>query len=149
MSDTIPEFTRFGHDDAWALGCLIVEACRAEKLTVSASIRLGEQRVFHAALPGSSHDLDNWLERKSNIVSHFNMSSMEVNQTYIRDNDFAGFWTAFGLAPERYFPSGGAVPLRVNGALVGVVALSGVDSPTEHRIILAAMTEYAAKENAK
>ncbi len=143
MSEPIPEFTRFGHDEAWALGCLVVEKCRAENLTVTVGIRLGEQRVFHAALPGSSADLDTWIERKSNVVSRFGVSSMEVSETFVRDNDITGFWTAFGLAPEAYFPSGGAVPIRVNGALVGVLALSGVDSPTEHRIALEAMRELS------
>jgi uncharacterized protein (UPF0303 family) len=146
MPTQIPEFSRFTHDDAWRLGCAVVEACRDEKLTVTVCIKLGEQRVFHVGLPGSSADLDRWIERKSNIVSRFNESSMAVNERYIRDNDFTGFWTAFALSPSDYYPSGGAVPIRVGGALVGVLALSGVDSPTEHRIALAAMRELAGGE---
>ncbi|HSN12064.1 MAG TPA: heme-binding protein [Propionibacteriaceae bacterium] len=145
MNEDIPSFDRFDHDDAWRLGCAIVEACRAEKLTVTVCIRLGEQRVFHVGLPGSSADLDNWIERKSNVVTHFGESSMAVSQKFVRDGDLTGFWTAFGLSPRKYFPSGGALPLLVGGALAGVVALSGVDSPTEHRIALTAMTDYAAQ----
>lgn len=142
MSDQIPEFDRFDHDDAWRLGCLIVEKSRAEKLTVTVSIRLGEQLVFHAGLPGSSADLDHWVARKSNIVKHFGESSMAVGEKYVRDGDLKSFFFAFALSPNDYFPSGGAVPLRVGGALAGVVALSGVDSPTEHRIAVTAMQEY-------
>jgi uncharacterized protein (UPF0303 family) len=142
MTDQIPGFDRFDHDDAWRLGCAIVEKCRAENLTVTVSIRLGEQRVFHVGLPGSSADLDHWIERKSNIVTHFGESSMAVGEKYVRDGDLKGFFYAFALSPKKYFPSGGAVPLRVGGALVGVVALSGVDSPTEHRIAVGAMQEY-------
>ncbi|HET7723539.1 MAG TPA: heme-binding protein [Propionibacteriaceae bacterium] len=145
MNEDIPSFAHFDHDDAWRLGCAIVDACRAEKLTVTIAIRLGEQRVFHVGLPGSSADLDNWVDRKGNVVSHFGESSMAVSQKFVRDGDLAGFWTAFGLDSTRYFPSGGALPLIVGGALAGVVALSGVDSPTEHRIALAAMKEYAAE----
>lgn len=142
MTDQIPGFDRFDHDDAWRLGCIIVEKCRAEHLTVSVSIRLGEQRVFHVGLPGSSADLDHWIERKSNIVSHFRESSMAVGEKYVRDGDLKSFFFAFALSPKKYFPSGGALPLFVGGALAGVVALSGVDSPTEHRIALSAMQEY-------
>ena len=142
MTDQIPGFDRFDHDDAWRLGCAIVEKCRAENLTVTVSIRLGEQRVFHVGLPGSSADLDQWIERKSNIVTHFGESSMAVGEKYVRDGDLKSFFFAFALSPEKYFPSGGAVPLRVGGALAGVVALSGVDSPTEHRIAVTAMQEY-------
>ncbi len=145
MNEEIPTFDRFDHDDAWRLGCMVADACRAESLTVTISIRLGEQRVFHVGLPGSSADLDRWVERKANIVSHFGESSMAVSEKFVRDGDLTGFWTAFGLSPKRYFPSGGALPLLVGGALAGVVALSGVDSTTEHRIALTAMREYAAK----
>lgn len=145
MTDQIPEFARFDHDDAWKLGCLIVEKSRAENLTITASIRLGEQIVFHVGLPGSSADLDHWVERKSNIVYHFRESSKAVGEKYIREGDFKGFYFGFALAPEKYFPSSGAVPIFVGGALAGVVALSGVDGPTEHRIALTSLQEYAAK----
>ena len=37
------------------------------------------------------------------------------------------------------------MPLLVGGALAGVVALSGVDSETEHRIAVTAMREYATE----
>jgi uncharacterized protein (UPF0303 family) len=142
MPDQIPSFAHFDHDDAWRLGSAIVEKCRAESLTVTVSIRLGQQRVFHVGLPGSSADLDHWIERKSNIVSHFGESSMAVGEKYVRNGDLKGFFFAFALSPNDYFPSGGAVPLRVGGALAGVVALSGVDSPTEHRVAVTAMQEY-------
>ena len=142
MSDQIPSFDRFDHDDAWRLGCIIVDLSRAENLTVTISIRLGRQVVFHAGLPGSSADLDHWIARKSNIVEHFGESSMAVGEKYVRDGDLKGFFYAFALSPKKYFPSGGALPLFVGGALAGVVALSGVDSPTEHRIALAAINQY-------
>ena len=142
MNEDIPSFARFDHDDAWRLGCIIVEMSRAENLTVTASIRLGKQVVFHAGLPGTSADLDHWIERKSNIVEHFGESSMAVGEKYVRDSDLKSFFFAFAISPTKYFPSGGAVPLLVGGALAGVVALSGVDSPTEHRIALAAMNQY-------
>lgn len=142
MNEDIPSFAHFDHDDAWKLGCIIVDLSRAESLTVAISIRLGKQVVFHAGLPGSSADLDHWIERKSNIVEHFGESSMAVGERYVRDGDLKGFFYAFALSPKRYFPSGGALPLLVGGALAGVVALSGVDSPTEHRIALAAMNQY-------
>lgn len=142
MNEDMPVFPHFDHDDAWRLGCLVVEKARAEKLTISVSIRLGKQDVFHVGLPGTSADLDRWMDRKANIVTHFGESSMAVSEKYVRDGKLDGFFFAFALSPDDYFPSGGALPLLVGGALAGVVVLSGVDSPTEHRIALSAMTEY-------
>ncbi len=141
MTDQIPSFTRFDHDDAWQLGCRIVEACRAEHLTVTVSIRLGDQVVFHVGLPGTSADLDSWVERKINVVRRFGESSKAVGEKYVRDGDLAAFYAGFALAPEKYYPSAGALPLLVGGALVGVVALAGVDSATEQRIGLTALND--------
>jgi uncharacterized protein (UPF0303 family) len=44
------QFGSFTNDDAWALGCALVEA--ASGLPVAIDISRGEQRLFHAGLPG-------------------------------------------------------------------------------------------------
>ena len=91
------------------------------------SIQLGEQRVFHAALPGTSADNDSWVDRKSRVVRRFACSSLEVHERYAKD-DPDGFFSAFALSPSQYAPAGGAVPIRVRGTLVGVLAVSGLES---------------------
>ena len=45
---------------------------------VTISIWLGQQRVFHAALPGTSADNDSWVEKKANVVRRFGRSSLDV-----------------------------------------------------------------------
>src|SRR4051794_39446151 len=51
----------FGKDDAWDLGCRMRAAAAAQGLPIAIGIVLAGQRVFHAALEGSSADNDGWL----------------------------------------------------------------------------------------
>ena len=62
------------------------------------------------------------------MLSDYASLSKAVGEKYIREGDFKGFYFGFALAPEKYFPSSGAVPIFVGGALAGVVALSGVEA---------------------
>lgn len=143
MTTGIPELDRFDRDVAWQLGCSLVKVCRGNSLPVTICIHLGEQRVFHAGLPGSSADNDHWAERKTRIVWRFDQPSFEVGQRYVNDGDPLAFLAAFGLSPELYFPAGGAVPIRVRGATVGVIAVSGLESHEDHDLALAALRSLA------
>lgn len=144
MTDT-PDLERFDHDDAWLLGTALVVQCREHGLPVTIAIHLGEQRVFHAALPGTSADNDHWVERKTRIVQHFGVASAEVAERYVTDGDVFGFLAAFALPSERYFPAGGAVPIRVRGAMVGVLAISGLESGEDNALALSVLNTLAAE----
>jgi uncharacterized protein (UPF0303 family) len=137
MAETVPGLDHFDHDDAWRVGSALVARCRAEGLAVAISIWLGEQRVFHAALPGTSADNDGWAERKARVVRRFACSSLEVHERHVSENP--QFFTAFGLSPADYAPWGGAVPIRVRGALVGVLAISGLDSGDDHDLAVSGL----------
>ena len=134
----MPDFDKFDHDDAWRLGSDLVAECRARQLPVTVGIHLGEQRVFHAALPGTSADNDHWAMRKTRVVWRFGRSSHEIGEAYARD-DPAAFHAAFGLPAAEYAATGGAVPIRVRGSLVGVLAVSGLTSADDHELGIAAL----------
>ncbi|GAB2586523.1 heme-degrading domain-containing protein [Microlunatus antarcticus] len=140
-----PDFATFTHDDSWRLGSALVAMCRAESLPVTISIHLGEQRAFHAALPGTSADNDAWAMRKTRVVRHFDRSSHEVGQAYV-GADPALFHAAFGLPAGEYAPTGGAVPIRVQGAMVGVLAVSGLASIDDHQRALGALRTAATAQ---
>ena len=140
MTSEPPDLDRFDFDDAWRLGSAFAERCRGEGLPVTISIHLGEQRVFHAALPGTSADNDSWADRKSRVVRRFACSSLEVDERYAKD-DPDGFFSAFALSPSQYAPAGGAVPIRVRGALVGVLAVSGLESTEDHELAVSALRD--------
>jgi uncharacterized protein (UPF0303 family) len=143
MTSEAPDLDRFDFDDAWRLGSSLAERCRGQGLAVTISIHIGEQRVFHAALPGTSADNDSWVDRKSRVVRRFACSSHEAHERYAK-GDEDRFFTTFALSPSQYAPAGGAVPIRVRGALVGVLAVSGLESTEDHELAVSALTE--AKE---
>lgn len=134
----VPELARFDHDSAWRLGSDLAVRCRSADLPVCIAIWLGEQRVFHAALPGSSADNDRWVERKARIVRHFGAASAEVKERYAA-GDVESFLRVFALPIDRYFPAGGAVPLRVGGTVAGVLAVSGLTDTEDHDLAVDAL----------
>jgi uncharacterized protein (UPF0303 family) len=142
--DAVPELDRLDHDAAWRLGLALAEHCRADRLPVTIAIWLGEQRVFHSGCPGSSADNDHWVERKAAVVRHFGVASAKVHATYIGEGgDVETFLRLFALPVDRYFPAGGAVPLVVAGAVVGVLAISGLAGSEDHDLAVSALTELA------
>lgn len=131
--DDLPDFDRFGHDDAWRIGSALVERCRAEGLPVVISITLGEQRVFHVALKGATADNDSWVDRKARVVRRFDRSSLALAEHYgVEQNP--GFYEAFGISRADYAPGEGAIPIRVHGTQVGVLAISGLESGGDHAL---------------
>lgn len=144
MTEDLPDFDHFTHDDAWRMGSALVERCRAEGLTVVISIRIGEQRVFHAALPGTSADNDSWVDRKVNVVRRFDRSTLDVYQRYYEA--VPNFHEVFGLSRAEFAPGEGAVPIRVHGTQVGVLAVSGLDGGGDHDIVLAGLRDAAAAQ---
>ena len=136
MAGQVPDLERFGHDEAWQLGSDLVARCRADNLPVAISIWLGEQRVFHAALPGTSADNDAWVEKKARVVRRFDRSSLEVYEHYVAK--MPDFFEVFGLPRSEYAPGEGAVPIRVRGALVGVLAVSGLEQGGDHDLAVSA-----------
>lgn len=138
MDTDIPDFERFDHNDAWRLGQALVKHCQEQKFPVTICVTIGEQRVFHAALPGTSADNDAWVDRKARVVRRFNRPSMEVRDHYkILENPT--FFEIFGLPRSEFAPGEGGVPIRVRGTQVGVLAVSGLESGGDNAIAMAGL----------
>jgi uncharacterized protein (UPF0303 family) len=135
-SAEIPDFESFTYDDAWRLGAALVQRCHDEGLPMAIAVDLGEHRVFQAGLPGSSAMNAQWADRKANIVRHFDRSSVAVAERYGMISDF---YALFGLDRTMFAASEGAVPIRVRGTLVGVLAVSGLESGGDHELALDAL----------
>ena len=109
-------FDGFDHATAWRLGVQLVEAARDAALPVVVSVTRGGQRLFHAALPGTAPDNDDWVERKARVVLRFGRSSLHVG-TQARISGYT-FEERTGLDPAWYAAHGGSFPITVRG--VGV-----------------------------
>jgi uncharacterized protein (UPF0303 family) len=130
------QFTSFTNDDAWALGTALVEAARG--LPVAVAISRNGQQLFHAALPGTSADNDDWIRRKIAVVNRFGHSTLYMRQQFLEQG--TTFEEATGLDPREYAAHGGGFPILVrNVGAVGVVVVSGLPQLDDHRMVVAAI----------
>jgi uncharacterized protein (UPF0303 family) len=141
LAEEIPEFTRLDLEVVWRIGSDLVERCLRDGHAVTICAKIGQQRVFHAALPGTSADNDAWVDRKLRVVERFGVPSLMVQERYASSP--SDFYRDFGLDPALFAPAGGAVPLIAAGVVVGGLAVSGLASEDDHGIALAALRRFS------
>src|SRR3954463_988004 len=132
------QFDAFDHETAWALGEALRRVARERNLPVAIDITLGEQQVFHAALPGSSADNDAWIARKARVVRRFGHSSFYLGQAHGED-----FAAKFLLDPREFAAHGGCFPIMVRGVgIVGTVTVSGLPQEEDHRLVIEVLRSF-------
>ena len=132
------QFSAFTFEDAWAIGSSLVELGRRDSLPISIDITLNNQVLFHAGLPGSSPDNDQWLARKARVAQRFHRSSLLVALRLKEKGE--SLEAKFGLSATDYAPYGGAVALRIRDVgVVGTVSVSGLADQEDHRLAAEAM----------
>jgi uncharacterized protein (UPF0303 family) len=136
-------FPRFDNDTAIALGSHLLAAAREGGLPVTVSVRRGTQRLFHAALPGTSADNDAWIERKSRVVDRYGHSSFYVGTSFRARG--STFELSSRLDPDLYAAHGGVFPVIVAGVgPVGTVGVSGLPQAEDHAFVTAQLTAFLA-----
>ena len=136
------QVTRFDNDDAWRLGCLLVELARERGLGVTIDIRRGGQQLFHCALPGTTPDNDTWIERKIRVVQRFGANSFLVGQRY-RDRGTTFEASTPHLDRAEYAAHGGAFPIRVRDVgIVGTATVSGLPQAEDHALVVEALEQF-------
>jgi uncharacterized protein (UPF0303 family) len=135
------QFTAFTLEDAWVLGGRLRAAAASAGHPVAIAIWFGPQRVFHAALPGSSADNDGWLDRKHRVVERFGRASMLVGESFRAKGE--EFDTHARLDARDYAAHGGVVPLRLEGgAVIGAVGVSGLPQQDDHDLVVEQLRAY-------
>jgi uncharacterized protein (UPF0303 family) len=133
-------FPSFGVDDAWRLGSTIRRLAVERNLGVAIDVRIGEQQVFHTALPGTTADNDDWIARKVALVRRFDAASFPLAVAHrASGRDFPPH-----LDPRRMAFAGGCVPIRIRGTQVGTVTVSGLPDVEDHRLVLEGIRAFLA-----
>jgi uncharacterized protein (UPF0303 family) len=135
-------FAQFTHAHAWKLGSAMASMASAKGLPVAIAINFGEQRVFHAALAGTSATNDDWLARKIRAVAKHNCSSWALACLYRAKQ--ADYFSEGGYSRSDIALAGGAVPLRIAGSLTGAVGVSGLAEEDDHRFAIDALQAFLA-----
>ncbi len=137
----------FDHEDALELGLALVEKARARKLPIAIDIERGGQRLFHAAMPGSTPDNAHWIERKKRLVSRtFRSSYLTGLRLRAEQKSLA---EKMLLEEKDYAAHGGCVPLVVSRVgFVGTVTVSGLPQREDHELVVEALREHLAERKA-
>ncbi|MES4891359.1 heme-degrading domain-containing protein [Streptomyces sp. NPDC096012] len=134
-------FPRFTHDDAWALGSLLVELARERRAPVAVGIHHAGRQLFHAALPGSTPDNDAWIDRKRRVVERYGASSYLVGSRFRAKG--TTFEDSSRLDPDVYAAHGGSFPVNVeNAGVIGSVTVSGLPQIEDHRLVVEALERF-------
>ncbi|MEI5011494.1 heme-degrading domain-containing protein [Streptomyces sp. PmtA] len=134
---------RFTHEDAWALGSVLVGLARERQAPVAIDIRRGGQQLFHCALVGSSADNDAWIDRKRRVVERYGESSLLVGSRFRAKG--TTFEESSRLDPDRYAAHGGSFPVRVEGAgVIGTITVSGLPQVEDHAMVVEALERLLA-----
>jgi uncharacterized protein (UPF0303 family) len=137
-------FRQFTHDDAWALGSLLVELARERQAPVAIDIHRAGQQLFHAALPGSTPDNDAWINRKRRVVERYGSPSYLVGARFRAKG--TTFEESSRLDPDEYAAHGGSFPITVEGVgVIGSVTVSGLPQLQDHKFVVEALEEFLTK----
>ncbi len=129
------QFTKFDNETALALGRQMLDAAQEQGLPVTISIRRNGQRLFHAALPGTSADNDAWIDRKSRVVDRYGHSSFLVGTRFRAKG--GSFEEHSRLDLDHYAAHGGVFPVLVRGVgPVGTVGVSGLPQADDHAFVV-------------
>src|SRR5690349_9802371 len=129
------QFASFNEVTSWQVGSQLVERSMRERLAVTIDITRGEQQLFHASLPGTSADNDEWIRRKVRLVYRFGHSSLYMNQLLKRKG--RSLEEAYFLPQAKYGPFGGSFPVLITGSgMIGTITVSGLPQEDDHRLVV-------------
>jgi uncharacterized protein (UPF0303 family) len=138
------QFTSFNESTAWEIGCQLVERAQREGLRVTIDITRGSHQLFHASMPGTSVDNDEWIKRKTRTVYRFGHSSLYMGQRL--KSKGKRIEEAYLIPESEYAPHGGCFPVIVkNTGLVGTITVSGLSQEDDHKLVVQAIRDYLAQ----
>jgi len=131
--------------DGLILGQIALEIGMHRCLPVAVEVRIENWIIFHAALPGSTFENQDWLDCKARVVllKHHStlyerVSAEEYGVDWHRENR---------LLDETHAIHGGGLPLITKSeGFVGVLLVSGLPKVEDHLFSVDVLTEFLARK---
>jgi len=137
-------FPSFDNETGIALGLALLQAGRERGLPITVDVTRTGQQIFHAALPGTAADNDQWVIRKNAVVYRFGHSSFYMGRSSAAKG--VPFHERFIVDPLAFAPHGGAFPITVAGTgIVGTVTVSGLPQQDDHALVVEILTRFLAE----
>lgn len=135
------KFSTFSNSDAFSLGSFICNSLAEKKICLAVSIRKLNGSVIFQYLPdNTTANNENWLRRKFNTVSMYEMSSLRAWAKFSARGKTV---SDFGLSPSDYVFYGGAFPIRLqSGELVAVICASNLAHEQDHQMLVDIIADY-------
>ena len=139
------QFTRFNETTAWQIGTQMVERAMRENLPITIDITRGQHQLFHASMPGTALDNDEWVKRKVRLVNRFGHSSFYMGQ--ILKSKGKRIEESYLIPESEYAAHGGCFPIIVKGTgMVGTITVSGLPQEEDHKLVVQSIRAFLAKE---
>ena len=140
-------FASFSEDDAWTLGSQMRQAAAARKLPLVIDIRIAGRKLFYTALPGTTPDNEDWVQRKINVVMRLHKSSYRAGRELLQNNKVLD--ESQGVLPIDYAAHGGCFPIHITGVgVVGTITVSGVPQRDDHGFVVEQIALYLGQDHA-
>ncbi len=139
------QFDSFNNEDAWKLGCFMVEEVKKQGIDLSICIRkINGNIIFQYVTEGTSLNNQKWMQRKFNTVSYMEMSSLRAA---VISNISGEVLSTHGLSETEYKLCGGGFPVRIkNSGLVMVITVSNLPHEQDHDFIISCLERYLQVE---
>ena len=130
----------FNAENAWELGCLMVQMAKEQGVKLTISIDVNGQKLFYYAFDGTHLNNESAVARKTRVAHVFRCCSLRV---FYELQASGGSIADRGRDPKDYLAMGGAVPIRLkDSGVIGTVCVSGLAHPDDHRFVISAMKAY-------
>lgn len=138
----------FNLNHALNLGDIAKNLGYLRQLPIAIEVRIGNWLVYHASLPGSTIDNQNWIDRKARVVllTHHSTLFERVNSEE-KDIDW---YVSKDLTPETHSIHGGGLPLITeNLGFQGALIISGLPHVEDHFFGVEILKNFLAQEKEK
>jgi uncharacterized protein (UPF0303 family) len=131
--------------DALEIGEIALALGQARNLPIAIQIRIGDWMVFHACLPGSKPENDNWIARKARVVVAKGHST--IFERVLAEEQEIDWYEVNSMPEEMFAIHGGGLPLNVTDlGLAGILLISGLPQVEDHMLGVEILTEYLARK---
>ncbi len=143
--EEVLQFDSFLNEDAWNLGCLMVEEAKAQGIDLAICIRkINGNVIFQYCTEGTSMNNQKWMQRKFHAVAYMERSSFL--STIIADLTGETV-TTHGLSETEYKFCGGGFPVRIKGSgMTMVITVSNLPHEQDHDFIVCCLEKYLNKQ---
>lgn len=139
------QFDRFNETTAWTLGSQMVEHAMRDNLPITIDITRGGHQLFHASMPGTAADNDEWVKRKVRLVNRFGHSSFYMGQ--LLKHKGKTIEQSYLISESGFAAHGGCFPIIVKDTgMVGTVTVSGLPQEEDHKFVVESIRSFIAKE---